>query len=88
MVTLKWEQNTMSTLSNVEKGLRGAHAGLDGLQKVVDEARELMDAEDYTGVKMCMRMINRALSGVVPLRLHRESDPNLRQWTRARPWEV
>lgn len=82
MVTLKWQQNIIQTLSNVEAGLRGAHAGLDGLQKVVDEARELMGAEDYTGVKMCMRMINRALSGVVPLRLHRESDPNLR------PWEV
>ena len=77
---MSWEKNTLRALSNVEKGLEGAHAGLDGLQKVVDEARVLMADGDHAGVKACMKHIHRALSGIVPLTRHRESDPNLRQW--------
>jgi len=78
MRTLKGEQNTLRALNNVETGLKGAHAGLDALQEIVDKARALMADGDHDGVQACVRHINNALYGVVPLSLARESD--LRAW--------
>lgn len=74
MRTLKWEKNTLRALSNVEKGLKGAHFGLDTLQRIVDEARKLMDVGDHEGVQVCVEQINIALGGIVPLWRARESD--------------
>ena len=82
MRSLKWEKNTLQSLSNVEKGLTFAHEGVDKLQRLVDEARELMATGDHEGVQLRIKKIHRALGVFVPLRQHRESDPNLR------PWEV
>lgn len=79
MRTLKWEQNTLRGLSNVEKGLKSAFHGLHELQEVVNEARALMADGDHEGVQACVKHIHKTLFGIVPLYLARESEL---------PWEV
>lgn len=77
MRTPKWERKRLF-LTNVEKGLRAAHGGLDELQDIVDEARKLMEAGDHESVEAYVRRLQKALCVSLPLTLARESD--LRAW--------